>query len=114
MKTLLRDEWGHDPSVQSLRRVFSYMEKAQSEWLSHLNISFYDQGLRNVRKQALELFERAWPQAVRQGVIGNEKEAASLYLHCLTRASSSIGIKVPDIPLPENEKIIRFLKEKLP
>jgi len=28
----LKDEWGHDPSVQSMRRVFSYMEQASKNY----------------------------------------------------------------------------------
>ncbi len=43
------DEWGHDPSVQSMRRVFSWMEEAQQELLGHLDISLFDKRLRNVR-----------------------------------------------------------------
>jgi len=108
------DEWGHDPSVQSLRRVFSYMEKAQHELLMHLNISLFDKRLRSVREQALELFEKTWSRAVRQGIIGNEREAAPLYIHCLARALSPGGVEVPQDMLPRDEKIIRFLKKELP
>jgi tRNA A37 threonylcarbamoyladenosine synthetase subunit TsaC/SUA5/YrdC len=106
------DEWGHDPSIQRMRRVFSYMEEAQQELLKHLNISLFDKRLRNVREQALELFERAWPLAVRQGIIGNEKETAPLYIHCLARGLSSVGVRIPKDLLPRDEKITRFLKEK--
>ncbi len=108
------DEWGHDPSVQSLRRVFSYMEKAQHELLMHLNISLFDKRLRSVREQALELFEKTWSRAVRQGIIGNEREAAPLYIHCLARVLSPGGVEVPQDMLPRDEKIIRFLKKELP
>jgi len=114
MKIPLGDEWGHDPSVQSMRRVFSYMEKAQHELLMHLNISLFDKRLRSVREQALELFEKTWSRAVRQGIIGNEREAAPLYIHCLARALSPGGVEVPKDMLPRDEKIIRFLKEELP
>ena len=107
----LKDEWGHDPSVQSMRRVFSYMEQAQQELLRHLNISHFDKRLRNVREQALELFEKAWPLAVRKGMISEEKEAAPFYSHCLGRALRSVGIEVPKDWLPRDEKITRLLQE---
>ena len=113
-KTPLEDEWGHDPSVQSMRLVFSFMGEAQQELLRRLNISLFDQRLRRVRRQALELFERAWPLAVRQGMIMSEKDAAPLYIHCLARALSLVGVEVPGELLPSDEKIIRFLQEKLP
>ncbi len=113
-KTPLEDEWGHDPSVQSMRLVFSLMGEAQQELLRRLNISLFDQRLRRVRRQALELFERAWPLAVRQGMIMSEKDAAPIYIHCLARALSLVGVEVPGALLPGDEKIIRFLQEKLP
>ena len=108
------DEWGHDPSVQSMRRVFSYMEEAQQELLRRLTISLFDQRLRHSREKALELFEQAWPLAIRQGIIMSEKDAAPLYIHCLARALSLVGAEVPGALLPRDEKIIRFLQEKLP
>ena len=113
-KMPFEDEWGHDPSVQSMRRVFSFMEEAQQELLGRLNISLFDQRLRRARKQALELFERAWPLAVRQGIIANEKDAAPLYIQCLARALSLVGVEVPNELLPMDDKIIRFLQKELP
>jgi len=82
--------------------------------LMHLNISLFDKRLRSVREQALELFEKTWSRAVRQGIIGNEREAAPLYIHCLARALSPGGVEVPQDMLPRDEKIIRFLKKELP
>ena len=108
------DEWGHDPSVQSMRQVFLYMETAQQELLEHLNISPFDQRLRHSREQALELFEQAWPLAIRKGMIMSEKDAAPFYIYCLARALSFVGVEVPKELLPKDEKIIRFLQEKLP
>jgi hypothetical protein len=113
-KTPFEDQWGHDPSVQSMRRVFSYMEEAQQELLRRLTISLFDQRLRHSREKALELFEQAWPLAVRQGMMMNEKDAVPLYIHCLARALSLAGVEVPGALLPGDEKIIRFLQEKLP
>lgn len=107
-----QDEWGHDPSVQNMRRVFSLMEEAQQELLRRLNISFFDPRLRLGREQALELFEQAWPLAIKQGIILNEKDTAPLYIHCLARALGSLGVEVPNRLLPGDEKIIHFLQKK--
>jgi hypothetical protein len=109
----IQDEWGRDPSVQSMRRVFSFIEAAQQALLLCLNISFFDWRLRRSREQALELFERTWAKAVRKGMIG-EKEAAPLYLHCLARTLRLAGVEVPEELLPRDEKIIAFLKKELP
>jgi hypothetical protein len=107
----LKDEWGHDASVQSMRRVFSSMEEAQRDLLLCLNISFLDRRLRRSREQALELFERTWHRAARRGMMG-EKEAAPLYLHCLARTLRSAGVEVPDELLPRDEKIAHLLKKE--
>ncbi len=104
------DEWGHDPSVQNMRRVFSFMEEAQQEFLLCLNISFFDRRLRRSREQALELFERTWPKAIRRGTM-SEKDAAPLYLHCLARTLRLAGVEVPEELLPRDEKIIHLLQK---
>ncbi len=113
-KTPSEDEWAHDPSIQSMRRVFSLMEEAQHEFLGHLDISFLDKRLRGVREKALKLFEQAWPLLIRKGMIMSEEDGASVYLHCLARALSSAGVEVPKKWLPGDEKIMRFLKEMVP
>mgnify|MGYP006269494295 CR=1 FL=1 len=107
-----QDEWGHDPSVQSMRRVFSLMEEAQQELLRRLNISLIDPRLRRSREQALELFERTRSKAIRRGMIG-ERDAAPLYLHCLARSLRSAGVEVPEELLPSDERITHFLKREL-
>jgi hypothetical protein len=90
------------------------MEIAQQELLGHLNISLFDQRLRHSREQALELFERAWPLALRKGVMLSEKDAAPLYIHCLVRALGSMGVELPKEFSAGDEKILRFLQEELP
>jgi len=109
----LHDEWGHDPSVQSMRRVFSHMEKAQNELLRILKISSFDQRLRRGCEQARKLFERVWPLAARKGIAESEEDAALLYVHCLANVLSLNGISVPSEVLPQHEKISSFLKEEL-
>ena len=106
-----QDEWGRDPSVQSMRRVFSSMEEAQRELLLRLNISVLDRRLRRSREQALELFERTWPKAARRGIMG-EEGATSLYLHCLAESLRLAGVDVPEELLPRNEKVIHLLKKE--
>jgi hypothetical protein len=109
-KITFQDEWGHDPSVQSMRRVFSSMEEAQWEFLLCLKISVLDRRLRRSREQALELFERTWPKAARRGMMG-EEAAARLYLHCLAQSLRLAGVEVPEELLPRDEKIIHLLKK---
>jgi len=112
MNRHFEDEWGQDPSVQSLRRVFCFLEEAQQQLLRDLNISPFNQRLRSGRQQALELFERAWPLAIKKGIITSEKDAAPLYVHCLAQALKLARIEVPNELLPKDEKMIRFLQKE--
>lgn len=114
MNRPFEDEWGHDPSVQSMRHIFSLMEEAQQQLLRDLKISLFDQRLRRGRQQALELFERVWPLAIRKGIVTSENDAAPFYLHCLAQALKLVRIEVPNELLPKDEKIIRFLQKEGP
>lgn len=106
-----QDDWGHDPSVQSMRRLFARMEIIQKELLERFNISPFDARLRLRREGARTLFERLWPLAARRGVVVNEEDAASLYAHCLALTLRGDGLDVPDEALPCNERILKFLSE---
>ena len=106
------DEWGQDPSVRLLRRVFSYIEREQKKLLDHLQISPLDSRLRPWREAALRFFERAWDAADRQGLARDERRAALLYLEGLARTLRSNGIDVPAECIPYDKEISRFLREK--
>jgi hypothetical protein len=106
-----RDEWGKDPSVQIMRRVFQEMEKAQHQFLARLNIQPYDLRMRKWRDQALSLFERAWGIASRMEVPIDEQTASAVYVHCLAKIISSEGIKIPAGVLPEAKDVESIVRE---
>ena len=112
MNRPFEDEWSHDSSVQSMRRIFSLMEEAQGQLLRDLKLSPFDQKLRRGREQALEIFEQAWPLAIRNGIVTSENDAAPFYLHCLAQALKLAPILVSDELLPKDEKMIRFLQKE--
>jgi hypothetical protein len=105
------DQWGRDPSVQILRKIFKAMEKTQHEFLKGLNIRPYDLRIRRWREQALALFERTWDVANQLGVTMNEQTASAIYVHCLAKIMGSEGINIPAGILPEVEKELRVFKE---
>jgi hypothetical protein len=105
------DQWGKDPSVQIMRKVFKRMEKAQHELLKGLNIVPYDLRIRRWREQALALFERTWDVGNRMGVTMNEHTASAIYAHCLAKIMESEGINIPAGILPEVENGLRVFKE---
>ena len=110
----IQDDWGRDPSIQSMRRIFANMETAQKKLLGRLNISSLDTRLRRWREEAQVLFERTWPLASRKGITGSEDDVASLYLHCLARILLLSGVEVPSEALPSDDKILRLLNERFP
>jgi hypothetical protein len=63
------DEWGRDPSVQAMRKVFKGMEKSLEEILGKLDISPYDHRIRGWLEKALAKFEGAWGVANQMGII---------------------------------------------
>jgi hypothetical protein len=109
-----RDEWGLDPSVQRMRRIFSRVEAAQKELLEQLNISTLDSRLRHVRYVAKGLFERTWSLAATRGLNVCEEEAAGIYTHCLARVLRVAGIEVPEGVLKTDERLRLLIKEALP
>jgi hypothetical protein len=106
-----RDEWGKDPSVQTLRKVFKGMEKAQHDLLEQLDILPFDLRIRRWRDQALALFERTWGIANRMGITLDEQTASAVYVHCLAKIMGSEGINIPAGILPDAKSVESIFKE---
>ena len=106
-----QDDWGHDPSVQMMRRAFARMEGLQGDLLKRLKLSPLDERLRRIRELARNLFEKAWPMTQRKGLTHSEEDAAILYVHCFVRMLNWEKIKVPDDVFSGEKKITQFLSE---
>ena len=107
------DDFGYDPSVQRMRKIFSSMEKAQWDMLEKLKISTFDDRLRNIRKTALYLFEKSFPIAVSKGMELDEKASAELYAFCLAQSLKPVGIDVADDLLPKNKQLEAIAMEAI-
>lgn len=108
-----RDTFGDDPQVQYMRRVFAHIEKIQKILLERAGVTRFDERLRRFREMALKLFEKIWGMAMQRGIVENEEDAATLYLHCLSHVLSARGILVPSDVLPEHKEIRKFTREVL-
>ena len=62
------DEWGKDPAVQAMRRVFKGMETSLGEVLEQLAISPNDHRIRSWLEKALAKFEQSWGVAHQMGI----------------------------------------------
>jgi hypothetical protein len=113
IKMTYRDEWGQDPSVQGMRRIFTRMEAVQAELLEGSKISPLNSKLRRCRERALSLFERAWELAVKRDPLVGEDEIASLYARCLAEILEMAGFEVSEESLSRDERINRLLQEEL-
>lgn len=107
------DEWGQDPSVQMMRRIFSLMEKAQGEVMERLSISPFDPKLRRIRSRARDFFEETWPIAIRKEIVSNDQETVRLYLSCLRYAMQLNGFRISDQAFSQDERMEQFLREIL-
>ena len=103
------DDWGKDPSVRAMRRVFAAMEKAQKEFLKNLGLSPFDPRMRRWRARALAAFDAAWARSARAGVELGESEAGTLYVHCLGKIMTREGMEVPAGILPQSGKFKEIL-----
>jgi len=109
-----RDEWGRDPSVRAMRRVFTAMEKEQKEFINNLGLSPFDPRMRRWRERALAAFETSWARSARIGVQLSETETGELYVLCLERMMAREGMEVPGEVLPRSEKLQKILREDFP
>jgi hypothetical protein len=106
-----KDEWGKDPSVRIMRKVFKGMEEVQQEFLKRLEITPYDLRIRRWREHALSLFERACGAANRMGITMDEYTASSVYVHCLAKIIETEQINIPAGILPDAKSVERIFKE---
>ncbi len=105
------DEWGRDPAVQAMRKVFNEMEKSLVQIWERLDISPYDPRIRRWREKALAIFERAWAVANQMRVIMDEKVASVVYAHCLAKVIGSEGIEIPENILPQEKEAEKLINE---
>jgi hypothetical protein len=108
------DEWGRDPSVRAMRRVFAAMEAAQKEFIKNLGLSAFDQRLRRWRERSLGVFDVLWARAAGADVELSEEEAGALYVQCLGKTMAGEGMDVPLEILPHSEKLKKILEGVLP
>jgi len=104
------DEWGRDPGVQMMRKVFREMELAQADLLKATGISIWDPRLRRWREISLAAFERASANAARRGIDLREDQAGVLYAHCLARTMMREGVE-PGDSCQSDETIKKLVEE---
>ena len=109
-----RDEWGKDPSVQVMRKVFRAMEHDHQALLKRLDIAPYDQRLGKWREQTLALFERAWGVADQLDVTMDEQTAAALYCMLFAKIVEVSGITIPADIFPPEGNVGRLMQAVFP
>lgn len=105
------DQFGRDPQVRYLRKVFARMEYKQSELLGRIGVSPTDYRLKRVREGSLKSFEKAWMIASRRGTAETEDEISDLYLLCFAKILSGNRIDVPPEFLPSNTWMHDVIRE---
>jgi hypothetical protein len=105
------NEWGKDPAVQGMRKVFKGMEKSLEELLGRLAISPYDNRIRGWLEKALAKFEQSWGVAHQMGISMDEEKAPAVYVHCLARVMGSQGVEIPEGTLPREGQTQKLVNE---
>ena len=105
------DEWGHDPRVRQIRRIFRMMEKKQQELLRQIHLSPFDARLRVIRDTARHWFGQASALADVKGLSHDEDTSIDLYMHCFERALAQAGISVPAELLSSNQALVDLTME---
>lgn len=109
--TIGSDEWGKDPTVRMMRKVFRKMELAQGELLRDADISRWDPRLRRWREISRAAFDRAWANAARRGMELGEDQAGDLYADCLAATMVREGIE--PAPGHQSDDAIKRLVEEV-
>jgi hypothetical protein len=90
----ITDDWGRDPQVRAMRRVFALMETLQTRLFEKVQISPFDERLGGWRRAALRMFEQEWAEAAGRGVPLGEEGGAKIYLDCVVRVMTKDGVDV--------------------
>jgi len=105
------DDWGSDPSVRKMRRIFSDMELAQKKLIKQLRVSHLDARLRDARENAKNLFEKIWYHTELQDLnLNDDNGAASIYIYCLAWALNNVGIVVSEEYFPDDNQLRDIIK----
>ena len=107
----MSDEWGQDPSVRYMRRVFHRMETTHKELMDLAGIFPFDARLRHGREAARNLFEQAWTLAASRGFGLSEEQASNLYAHCFAKTLRAQGFEIPNKRLAHDENISKLIQE---
>jgi len=107
----MEDQFGRDPQVRYLRRVFAGIERRQKDLLEKIGVTPTDYRLKRVREATLKHFEKAWMLAGRRGIVETEDEISDLYILCMAKILTGNRIPVPDELLPSTTKINDIIQE---
>ncbi len=90
-----RDNWGLDPAVGRLRKIFALLEDRQGEVLARLDIPSLDPRVRPARELARRLWEKAWARADYLKSELKETQMVDLYEFAFLLALRQQGVGPP-------------------
>lgn len=105
------DEWGRDPSIQRMRKIFSAMEELDRALIKSTDTSPFDTRLRAIRAMSLELFEKSYAHGLSKGVQPDNLFILELFRHCHVTSFTKHGITVHGQDGKENHKIADLIRE---
>ena len=106
----MNDEWGYDPQIQMMRKVFTAMEEVQAELLRAARVDLHEPRLRRARDLARLVFDRAWATHASGAELSPDRQAAELYRECLGYALRKNGIIAPGAAAADDERFDRLIR----
>lgn len=103
--------WGRDPAVRQMRRVFAEMEKNQEIMLNQAGIKPFDDRLRSIRETARNLFDKTAARAAGKGIQLTDDVMINIYKICLQQALMTAGITITADRLPDDRTLRDLVHE---
>jgi L-ribulose-5-phosphate 3-epimerase UlaE len=103
--------WGRDPAVQRMRKIFAEMDQIQETILNQAGIKPFDSRLRSIRETARDLFDRATARAADKGIRLTDNAMIDIYTGCLQQALTNAGIAITQDLLPDDSTLSELVSE---
>lgn len=107
------DEWGKDPEVRRIRKIFSGMEKMDATILKDAGLSPFDQRLRKARDLRRKLYEAVYGRALSKGRALKDPSPWVLFEQCQVAAFMECGLPVPETRQAARPEITALIREVL-
>ena len=107
----MTNDWGADPSVQRMRRIFNSMEEIDNALIKSTGLSPFDTRLREIRTDSRILFEKSFSCLLSKGIHPDDRRTIELYRHCHINTFNKNSISISDSEENTDKELAALIKE---